>query len=289
MIVELLIGGGIWLTGRVAEWTIERILDRTYDYYATDSRIRRAIDNIRGGLGDPASIRIILDAIKSARESDPGFRRAMQDITTRDLPEFAMDPFPYPPTLFGRDLQLGDLRTLLDCDTPNVVQVVGTSGVGKTVLAAQAIFDLACDYVRLELDRTETPESIIVRLYELLHWQAAPERPHKDLIGNILEAWKARDCVLVLDNLHVLLNDHANPKDDLAKLLLDRLGGSGQKLLTLGWPSTTAMGGARERVREFLVKGIDEDEGVRKLRAEGVVGSPETITLEQVVLNLDGN
>ncbi|MBU0508819.1 tetratricopeptide repeat protein, partial [bacterium] len=105
----------------------------------------------------------------------------------------------------------------------------------------------------------------------------------------MVEVWTKRKRLLVVDNLHRLLNDKTEPADEDARLLLERISQTECQLLTLGWPGTDALGTSRERVLRWELEGIADDPGVQKLRAEGVEGEPKTIPLEQVVDKLDGN
>jgi tetratricopeptide (TPR) repeat protein len=195
--------------------------------------------------------------------------------------------FPEPVTLYGRPDETNRLKDLLSCHQPRVIQLIGQSGVGKTALAARVVHDLKLDYVRVEM-HGESAEAVTNRLFEILIGQQAPQRPHAELVAAIVDAWQKRKCLLVLDNLHSLLTPEAVPKDDAAKLLLEKLGEHGQ-LLTLGWPGTDALGTSNEHVLTWPLEGIKETPGVAKMRAEGVSGEPKTISLEKVVETLDGN
>ncbi len=200
----------------------------------------------------------------------------------------ADDSFPEVHKLFGREERLKQLKELLTSRKPPVVQLVGMSGVGKTMLAAKAVDELSLDYVRLEL-HGESTEKVAEQLFEIFTQLPAPQKRHADIVALAMEGWHQRGCLLVIDNLHVLLDDRANPKDDMAKLLLAKLSeAAGGQLLTLSWLRTDALGTGKDRVLVWELEGLKEKPGIEKLRAEGVRGEPK-ITLEKVVDNLKGN
>ena len=200
------------------------------------------------------------------------------------------DPFPASPHLFGREDDFKKLKEYLAYHKPPVIQLIGQSGVGKTALAAAVVRDLKLDYVRVEL-HNESADAVTNRLFEIFYEQPAPLKSHAELVALIVDAWQKRNCLLVIDNLHCLLNADSSPKDEAAMLLLQKLGEIDGQLLTLGWPGTESLGTGSERVVKWELEGIKEKPGVEKLRAEGVKGTPKrkTNSLEIVVGNLDGN
>ncbi|MFH1009657.1 MAG: ATP-binding protein [bacterium] len=151
------------------------------------------------------------------------------------------DSFPEPPHLFGREQDYEQLKDYLCSRKPPVIQLIGQSGVGKTALAAAVVRDLRLPYLRLEL-HGESPEAVANRLFEIFHEQPAPPKPHADIVAWVVSKWQERGCLLVLDNLHCLLKADATPKDDAAKLFLQRLGEAGGQFLTLGWPGNGCAG-----------------------------------------------
>ncbi|MBU1936485.1 tetratricopeptide repeat protein [bacterium] len=233
-------------------------------------------------------LRWIRKILLEAKGEEPSPGSIPPPLPPEKLPQYSGDPFPEPPKLFGREKDLEKLRKLLRDRKPPVVQLVGASGVGKTMLAAKAVDELFLDYVRLEL-HGESAEKVTELLYEIFIQQPVQQKSHAEIIGLIMEAWRQRGCLLVIDNLHCLLDDKANPKDEQAKLLLEKLGeASGGQLLTLSWSQTDVLGTGAEKVLKWELEGLREKPGVEKLRAEGVRGEPK-ITLEKVVDNLDGN
>ncbi|MEU7832427.1 BTAD domain-containing putative transcriptional regulator [Nonomuraea sp. NPDC049129] len=105
-------------------------------------------------------------------------------------------PLPVPGTeLFGREAELGRLRTLLAAE--RLVTLLGPGGVGKTRLAIAA----ASDSARFVSFAGVRPEAAVTTLARRLGVDLTPQRPALDLL---LAALARQEVLLVLDNLEHL-------------------------------------------------------------------------------------
>ena len=144
------------------------------------------------------------DPILSARQRGYGFALAVERLNEADLTPLAETPLPLTP-LEGRETSLVELRRLLA--QRRLVSVVGTGGVGKSLLVQHLLPTLAEDFA----DGIQSLD-----LAALGHMMALVDRLASDLglasgsgLPALQEALATRRLLLVLDNAERLVEPAA--------------------------------------------------------------------------------
>ncbi|MFD1538195.1 BTAD domain-containing putative transcriptional regulator, partial [Nonomuraea guangzhouensis] len=166
-----------------------------------DEEAHRLLMAALAAAGNRAAALACYDDLRRRLADDLGVEPASETAAARrrlltQRPAVRRAAPPVPGTeLFGREAELGRLRTLLAAE--RLVTLLGPGGVGKTRLAIAAASGSAC-FVSFAGVR---PEAAVTTLARRLGVDLTPQRPALDLL---LAALARQEVLLVLDNLEHL-------------------------------------------------------------------------------------
>lgn len=180
-----------------------RALARDGQAGAARSAYRQFVERLSAdlGLAPGSELRALHDALSAA--PSPAASAAAVLATPDDA-------------FVGRSIELQRIADLLARDECRLLCLIGPGGIGKTRLARRAIEQLAPGYadgaVFLALEDVDTPEQFSLRLAQ--EAGVANARGRGEALARVVEAWKDRRLLLVLDNFEQLA-EHAAVLDRL--------------------------------------------------------------------------
>ncbi|NTU81278.1 MAG: helix-turn-helix domain-containing protein [Chloroflexales bacterium] len=190
------------------------------------------------------------------------------------------------PVLYGREAELGTLHQWVLADRCRVVALLGLGGIGKTSVALSFARQAAANF-QVVLFRSLRNAPPLGPLLDQLIWssgarQAPPDGIHEK-ITLLVQLYRERRCLLVLDNFETLLQAGAAPGQYLAGYadygaLLQRLAESTHQscLILTSREKPAELGpleGRTAPVRPLLLAGLPDEACQPILAAKKLIGS----------------
>lgn len=182
-----------------------RALARDGQAGAARSAYRQFVERLSAdlGLAPGSELRALHEALSIAPSPAAAFVAAPGGAPTDD-------------GFVGRSIELQRIADLLARDECRLLCLIGPGGIGKTRLARRAMQQLAPSCadgaVFVALEDVDTPEQFSLRLAQ--EAGVANARGRGEALARVVEAWKDRQLLLVLDNFEQLA-EHAAVLDRL--------------------------------------------------------------------------
>ena len=172
---------------------------------------------------------------------------------------------PTPPTaLIGRETELADVKALLSRADTRLVTLTGVGGVGKTRLALEVAAELSDDLTDgvgfVNLAPLTDPGLVVATIAHVLHIR---ERPGQALLASLIDTFRDRRMLLVLDNFEQVV--------EAAPVVAELLAGAPYlKLLVTSRASLRLRGEQAYDVPPLTVPGTAQPSVATMMEAEAV-------------------